>query len=439
MRRVESTSFDATNIDFELLNEIAILINLNHPHILKMIEFYYTSKYYYIISEHTSCGDLYDLVEMSSKITEDQAAYILYQILLVVQYLHKHEVIYDDLKLENILIKSIRNGLYHNIKLFNFDSAIISKKSLPKKNPIGISFYMAPETLLEETYNEKCDIWSCGIILFELLSFSPPFTGEGDKEKFGRIKYFTFNANDPFLNRNEISNEAKDLLSKLLERDPEKRLSAEMALKHNLFKNWKTREKLINPTGLMIEEKIECLLKPKDDELKKLQKTAIVLIINTIPQNNEKDIDELKLIIMKLTKNLGENEKKGPQTKDFNLSFSLENHDRNGNVSTLKEIEEYLHKSINYEQLVSVLINQDHLTEKMFKYAFDFFDKNRENNIILDDFLDLFRITDKGLFSRINIELSRNIYENNNVNFEDFKKLIWRFVEGPEISLSDLC
>jgi calcium-dependent protein kinase len=94
---------------------------------------------------------------------------------------------------------------------------------------LGTPYYIAPE-VLNKKYNEKCDIWSCGVILYIILSGIPPFNGASDQEIMKKVRVGKFSFTDPCWSN--ISDKAKDLITKLLIYDPEQRPSAEDALKH---------------------------------------------------------------------------------------------------------------------------------------------------------------------------------------------------------------
>jgi len=134
---------------------------------------------------------------------------------------------YRDLKPENILLE--QNKDFDQINIIDFGTSLVfdSNKTLDEK--LGTPYYIAPE-VLNKKYNEKCDIWSCGVILYIILSGIPPFNGQSDQEIMKKVRIGKFSFSDPAWNN--VSDKAKDLISKLLTYDTEHRPSAEEALRH---------------------------------------------------------------------------------------------------------------------------------------------------------------------------------------------------------------
>ena len=269
-----------------LFNEISIHKRLDHPNILKMYEFLVASFNYYIIVEYCTFGNLYQMLKRHHHFSELQAAYIIFQLLLAIRYCHSLNIAHCDLRLENIQLKSIRNKSYYNIKLSNFESAKLIEKNAFLQTPVGSLFYIAPE-ILKTCYNEKCDIWSIGIILYVLLTGTSPIQ-VNNNEIYQKILIYNFNKEDPNLKAFNISEEAKNFLSKLIEQRIEIRYTAEQALNDEWFKKLQIKEKLYPNSKTRFKEKIEnIIIKTKNNEFKKLQRIAIALLTNNIPITGE--------------------------------------------------------------------------------------------------------------------------------------------------------
>ncbi|CAD8150246.1 unnamed protein product [Paramecium pentaurelia] len=199
-----------------LKNEINVLKLINHPNLMKVFETFETQNNTYLICEYCNEGDLADILETSS-FTESNALRVLQQILQGVKALHDKKIIHRDIKPANIL-KS--DGLF---KLADFGFAVIENQyeSIIKKFSVGTPMYMAPETIQNNEYSEKSDIWALGIVLYQMLYKQLPQNSksENDIEK----KHATLI--NKILTDNQTSQKTKELILKMLNIDPEKRIS----------------------------------------------------------------------------------------------------------------------------------------------------------------------------------------------------------------------
>jgi calcium-dependent protein kinase len=216
----------------KLFLEVDILAKLTHPNIMQIYEFFDDQTNFYIVSELCSGGELFDTISEKGIFSEKEAAHLLKQILSAVCYSHQNNVVHRDLKPENILLDDKSNEPV--IKLIDWGGARYFSKNKKMTKISGTPYYIAPE-VLNEVYDERCDIWSCGVILYILLCGYPPFNGDTDTDIMKAVKKGQYDF--PIEEWGSISKDAKDLVSHMLKYDPKRRLSALECLAHSWFKS----------------------------------------------------------------------------------------------------------------------------------------------------------------------------------------------------------
>ena len=217
------------------LREIEILKTLDHPNIIRFFEAYESRNSYFIIQELCEGGDLGKLLELQTVgVPENIARDLMWQILQSIHYLHFKGIAHRDIKPENFLIEKPQSRI---LKLIDFGlSATISCSTEVINETVGSPFFIAPE-VLEKNYSPLCDIWSAGIILFNLMTCSFPFVHEENPILFEMIKKGQYNKSP--IENSGYSTVAKDLLERMLIREEEpdgrKRISAFESLQHEWF------------------------------------------------------------------------------------------------------------------------------------------------------------------------------------------------------------
>lgn len=145
------------------------------------------SMFLFLFIRYIEGGQLFNEIIKRKYMCEADAAYIVRQILSAIAYCHSREVVHRDIKPENILIESMTADGKINIKVIDFGTALFVPPDTKITQLLGTPYYIAPE-VLKGNYNEKCDIWSIGVILFILLSGVPPFNGFNDDDIMDNVK-----------------------------------------------------------------------------------------------------------------------------------------------------------------------------------------------------------------------------------------------------------
>jgi calcium-dependent protein kinase len=373
IEKVEDNMVD----DLEIKNEINILKSLSHPNIVKIYEFYDTVLYYYIVTEYCNRGELFSYIK--NKYSEKQLAVLFYQVFSGLCYLHEKKILHRDLKLENLMVSEIEKDIktgeeYFWIKIIDFGTAKIFEKNKTEKAVIGSSYYIAPE-VLKQRYNEKCDTWSVGVILYMTLVGVAPFDGQTDEDIMHKIEIGKYNKND--IRFVEHSEEAKDLVYKLLEKNINKRLSAKEALNHPWFEKYGGRNLFCNFRPDDIKPYIENLFHYKYNS--KLQELVVAFLVHNLSNNDETLIilkmfryfnkaGDCKLTKAELTNGLYKYKDKNEVDEMVDIIFERLDGDNNG--------------YIEYEEFLRVCIDKTNLmTKENLRYAFKFLDKDNTKTL----------------------------------------------------------
>jgi len=225
--------------------ELEIISSINHPNIIKVYKTFESKEAFFIVMDYIKTGDLYDYISKKKKLSNEESSIIFYQIFSTIEFLHKKKICHRDIKPENILI--LKNL---EIKLIDFGLCNYIKNNNLLSTPCGSINYASPESFICNKYDgEKFDIWSLGILLFVMLSGFLPYEGKNIFKVYNQIieKKLEF---PNFFNKN-----AKELICKMLEINPFKRICINDIKKEKFYKfsqrvfNVKLRKKKIQLNG----------------------------------------------------------------------------------------------------------------------------------------------------------------------------------------------
>lgn len=215
--------------DLALRDEIGILKAFQHPNIIRLYDVYDEPEHYYLVTEIMRGGELFDRIVNKTFYNEKEARDVCRILFEALSYCHRNNVAHRDLKPENLLLMSRSNDRDIKIADFGFAKRVTSEQCLLTQ--CGTPGYVAPEILHGVAYGTKADMWSLGVITYILLGGYPPFIEQNQRELFKKIKKGQYEFHPEYWGG--ISAGGKDLISKLLTVHPNKRISANEALRSN--------------------------------------------------------------------------------------------------------------------------------------------------------------------------------------------------------------
>ena len=212
----------------KIKNEIDILSRLRHPFINQILDTFDTEKYIFIVMEYI-CADLLSFIRKREKLSENISKIIFKQIIEGLKYINKKNIVHRDIKLDNILI-----DLTNTVKICDFGVSKRIQENELMIDHCGTPGYIAPEIYKNKGYEGfQCDIWSAGVTLYYMLSGSQPFRAYSLKDMEKKV------VKGDFEEIKDISDEANDLIKKMLVVDPDKRITINEILNHPWLKEYR--------------------------------------------------------------------------------------------------------------------------------------------------------------------------------------------------------
>ena len=279
---INKESIIKQNLVEQTNREIQIMYKLDHPYIIKLENHFEDDEDFCLIMQYASKGQLYSQIKRLKRLDQKQAAQYMREIISAVKYLHTRDppIIHRDIKPENVLLDS--EGI---CKLADFGWSNFEEGNKQRETYCGTPEYLAPEMINKSGHDENIDIWSLGVMLFEMLTGKTPFNFKGDRNQlYNSIKTLKIVWTDDFPPL------AKDLISKILRLQPKDRLSLDQIIEHQWFKEIPLIRPILTEYNYSKEEKLTSHLihSNRENEEKKIEneKNKNNLNINSINVNN---------------------------------------------------------------------------------------------------------------------------------------------------------
>jgi calcium-dependent protein kinase len=355
-----------TEID-NIFEEVKILKSLDHPGIIKIFQVYREANSVHIITELCTGGELFDKITKHKRLSENIVAKYMFDIVSTVKYINEAGVIHRDLKPDNILFEDQSNSA--RLKIIDFGTAMEYEKGHFYNMIIGTPYYMAPE-VITGGYNQSCDVWSIGVIMYIMLSGTPPFTGSSNQEIYEKIVEETPKFDSPVWS--SVSNCAKVLIKKSLTKDPKKRIS----INDFFYDPWlRTRNDNLVPEKHLSFKSMENLSKFR--QISKLQACTFVFICQSFMTACE--MKHVRKLFESFDKN-GDGklslEEIREGIKDYSGSFQLDPEE------IMKECDLDKNGFVDYSEfLAAVSMKSLQVNKQKLKAAFDAIDSDGNGKI----------------------------------------------------------
>ena len=439
-----------------LIDEIEILKILEHPNIMKVYESFVYNHNYYIVSELCDQGHLLSKLEKIGKMDQIVVKFLMGQIFNAVAYLHSKNILHGDLKLENVLLytaskrggrrftsinqdfnhdesltedinknfgkknysnkskKYITDMMNYEVKLIDFGCSkyfVKNKKKKKLSGIIGTSIYCSPE-VVDNLYDENCDEWSCGVLMYILLCGEPPFYGETEEEIFDKVKKCDYSFSNPAFKK--VSKNCKDLIRKLLEPKKQYRIKAREALRHPFFtENFDPNSAMTENTDLNY---LKQFINPIGYISKFHEAVIAFLCVNFISKDEENNLRKLFRYMDKEGKNSISKKELKQSLEEIDIKITDEELDKifetvDENGTGFIEYQEFIRNACDIQALLSesnlknvfnticgdkelmsgedikkFIFKETKINEQALKEFFDSFGMKYENNIKFEEF-----------------------------------------------------
>ncbi|KAL9238129.1 hypothetical protein vseg_012599 [Gypsophila vaccaria] len=408
----------------DVRREVLIMQHLSgQPNIVEFKGAYEDRSNLYLVMELCLGGELFDRIVAKVSYSEKEAAVVFRQIVKVVHVCHFMGVMHRDLKPENFLLVS--KDANSPLKITDFGLSVFIEEGKVYKELVGSAYYVAPE-VLQRRYSKEVDVWSAGVILYILLSGVPPFWAESEAGIFTEILKGNLDLESqpwPLISAN-----AKDLIRKMLARDPKTRITAAQALEHPwLREGGEASDKPIDSAVLIRMKQFRAM--------NKLTKLALKVMAENLP---DEEIKGLKQMFNNI-----DTDRSGTITVE-ELKAGLA---RLGSRLTEPEIQQLMEAadvdkngSIDYMEFITATMHRHRLDkdENLYK-TFQYFDKDNSGYITKEELrqaMEEYGMGDEATIKEILDDVDTD--QDGQINYEEFVAMMKKGTTNSDGKQSDL-
>jgi calcium-dependent protein kinase len=397
--------------DTNAIIEVEVLRQLDHPNILKIIEVIEDTRNYHIITELCTGGELFEKLLSLKTLSESTVSCYMNQLISALAFCHEQGVLHRDLKPENFLLQSDLNDSPLKIIDFGVSDLNCSSQVIDLKQYTSV-FYRAPEQF-SGICSEKSDVWSFGVIIYLMLSGYLPFKGKNEKQMAESIKNtpLSFSSKE----WDGVSDDAKDLLMHLLEKDPGQRYSARQAFQHNWIQNGHSQylfDRTVSQIGIKNLMKFRFHLK--------LRHAVLEFIISHFTHNTE--IYELQQAFIAMDIN-GDGRL---SWEEINVACMLLDYSKDEFQSIMNECDANMNGCIDYTEFLTAASNWKKIINKnKLKATFEAFDLDRDGVICLWELKEVLKNdhnVEEDIWQEIFEEVDAN--KDGKIDFEEFEAAV---------------
>ncbi|KAI9207419.1 kinase-like domain-containing protein [Polychytrium aggregatum] len=225
IKMIDKRLMHQANMTKRVVNEVHIHCQLKHPSILQLLTFFEDDRHVYLVMELCENGELYRYLQKRKSLSEAETRGVMVQIISGLEYLHSNRIVHRDLKLSNLLLT--RN---YEIKIADFGlAAKLAHHDGEQQTMCGTPNYISPEIVSCEPHGLPSDVWSLGCLMATILTGKPPFESKAVRDTLDRVTRAEYSLPDT------LSSDAADLIHRMLQKEPYKRISLSEAMRHSFF------------------------------------------------------------------------------------------------------------------------------------------------------------------------------------------------------------